>query len=148
LPTARLQQGESSDRSALVSLTFARFDRVLVQNPPFTVAIFSTSSPVDQLVCLIRRLFQRQLTTLRRIEFRQFVEACGYVGMVRAERLFPDGERALETRLGLRVIALVVIQSSQVVQVLSHIGREGLKRSPLHRGLSRYVMGRQDLLLR
>jgi hypothetical protein len=102
----------------------------------------------DQEIIVLCVRWYLILTTLRRIEFRQFVEACGYVGMVRAERLFPDGERALETRLGLRVIALVVIQSSQVVQVLSHIGREGLKRSPLHRGLSRYVMGRQDLLLR
>ena len=42
--------------------------------------------------------------------------------MIRAEGLLPDRQRALVERLGLRVLALVVVQLREVVQARGHIG--------------------------
>ena len=49
--------------------------------------------------------------------------------MVGAEGLFPDRQRALVERLGLRVLALVAIQRGQIAQARGHtgmVGAEGL----------------------
>ena len=42
------------ERGLARSRALERFDPLLVQNPPFTVAVLSTSSPVEQRVCLLR----------------------------------------------------------------------------------------------
>ena len=42
--------------------------------------------------------------------------------MIRAEGLLPYGQRALVERLGLRVLALCVVQPRQIVQARGHIG--------------------------
>ena len=42
--------------------------------------------------------------------------------MIRAESLLPDRQRALVERLGLRVLALGIVQRREVVQARGHIG--------------------------
>ena len=58
----------------------------------------------------------------RSVQRRQVVEDRGHVGMVRAERLLADRQRALVERLGLGVAALVVVQRRQVVQRCGVVG--------------------------
>ncbi len=45
--------------------------------------------------------------------------------MVRPQRLLPNRQRALVERLGLRVLALGVVEQSQIVQARGHIGMIG-----------------------
>ena len=45
--------------------------------------------------------------------------------MLGTERLLPDGERALIERLGLRVLALGMVEQRQVVEARGHIGMLG-----------------------
>ena len=44
------------------------------------------------------------------VKLRQVVEAGGHVGVLRAEGFLLDGERPLEERLGLQLLALVVVE--------------------------------------
>jgi hypothetical protein len=51
--------------------------------------------------------------------------------MIRAEGFLPDRQRALEERLGLRVLALGVVQRREVVQARGHIGMIPSRPLPL-----------------
>ncbi len=56
------------------------------------------------------------------IQSRQVFKTRGYIGMVRAERLLGNRQRALEKRLGLRVLALVVVERSEIAQARAYKG--------------------------
>ena len=58
----------------------------------------------------------------------QVVERGADVGVVGAQRLLADGERALVERLGLGVAALVAVQRGQVVERGADIGVVGAQR--------------------
>ena len=52
----------------------------------------------------------------------QVVEGVGHIGVVCAERLLLDRQRALVERLGVGVLALVCVHDGQVVEGVGHIG--------------------------
>ena len=52
----------------------------------------------------------------------QVVEGRGHIGVVCAERLLPDRQRALVERLGVGVLALVLVHDGQVVEGRGHVG--------------------------
>ena len=63
------------------------------------------------------------------IQGRKVLQARGHIGMVGAERLFPDRKRSPVERLGLGVVALVLVQQGQTVQASGHIGMLGAERA-------------------
>ena len=67
------------------------------------------------------------------VEQSQVVQARGHIGMIRAERLLVNRQRALVQRLGLRVLALGEVEPSQVVAARGYIGVIGTQSFLINR---------------
>ena len=78
-------------------------------------------------VALVERL-GLGVAALGLVQLGQVVERLCDIGVVGAQRLLVDRQRALIERLGLGVAALVLVQQGQVVERCSHIGVVGAER--------------------
>jgi hypothetical protein len=76
-----------------------------------------------------RGLRMRLRSSFRRSSKRRKILPCGFgMGVIRAERLLADGQRALVKRCGALIGALGVIESGEVVQRSGDIGVTGAER--------------------